>query len=457
MALRRFGCKPLWQYGAAFAIAFASGIILASLTTDESGVVLVATAGLALLSGSIYAPRWALMVGLLAVALPYAWSPTAGGGIVPPAAAVGAIWAIGGVIRVGARSPKELAAVVHPSLLDIAVLTFLVLPLFSAAVQGESISLFLYFAANAGAPYVGLRILVAGDAELCRVTIRALLTIGLGVAIAAVAEAIFGFNVSDIFSNPDLQQWNRVYERGGWPRVDASLGHPIALGAFLLFPLALWVTQADRRWVLTVPVILVSIGLSFSRGPWIGAAILMALLILALTSGRRRLLAIGLMVVIGAVFLLAVPTARELLLDSLGGDSVAGNNAELRADVIRSSFEQLSVLGDPLPQSQTGLLLPGNADIASFLALTVLRTGIVGLLAWTAIGILLGASMTEAMRRHDRDYLIVGAIMSVQFVLLIAMSMITNYQHFFWLGIALLASLQVAARRGPAKSYLSAR
>ena len=361
------------------------------------------------------------------------------------------------MIRIGAGSPRRLLSTLQPSGLDVAVLVFLCLPLVSAAVQGGSLSLFLYFAVNAGAPYVGLRLLLAASPELNRMTLQALLVIGLGVSVIGIGEAVLDFNVSSVFANVDLLQWDREYERGGLPRIDSSLGHPIALGAFLLFPLALWLTQSGRRWALTVPVVLVSLILTFSRGPWVGAALLMTVLILALTSGKQRLIAVGLLSAAAAVFLLVVPVARELLLDSFGGDSVAGDNAELRADVIRGSFEQISVLGNPLPQSQTGLLLPGNADVASFLALTVLRTGIVGLLSWAAIGVLIWAAFVGAIRRRERDFLVVSALMLVQFALLIGMSMITNYQHFFWLGLALLASVQAASRRAAAVGYPATR
>jgi hypothetical protein len=74
------------------------------------------------------------------------------------------------------------------------------------------------------------------------------------------------------------------------------------------------------------------------------------------------------------------------------------------------------------------------------LAGTIIRTGVVGLAELSLIALLAIHALLHARRSGDREYFAAASALTAQLVGLLAVTLITNYQFFFWALVAYVAT-----------------
>ena len=92
----------------------------------------------------------------------------------------------------------------------------------------------------------------------------------------------------------------------------------------------------------------------------------------------------------------------------------------------------------PLTDLQTAI--PDFPDVTSLLAGTIIQTGVVGLAELLLIVALAISALLEARRGTDRDYHAATVALTAQFAGLVGVTLITNYEFFFWALVAYVAT-----------------
>ena len=434
----------------AIGIAICAALLAGAALSIQATLVTAATliAAYAALSWSM--PRSAIVVGLALMAAPYTWSPSFSSITLAPALVVAAVW-IGVSLIQGTSSLRW-----HP--IDLAVATYVAAPAISALIVGRPYDLFFTTFVNVLVPYAAMRLFISReDRRPADFVAPAAIGIGCGVAGLALMEVVLGHNpTTGLLTNPDLVQWTDETTRAGFVRAQASFGHPIALGTFLLIPIGFAMAWPGRRFWWTLVVLLPALLFTFSRGPWIGLVVTFVLILATETAMRGRLLKVlGLVLTVGMAAWLIGPV-QEVIQQTFAPGTVEGGNAAYRSQLLEATFNNMTLVGTPVSQAETTYLLPGFVDLASNLALTALRTGILGLIAWFTIAALAVRSLVRSIRVHDAKLRAVSIVVITQCVVLVTVSLITNYQYWFWFAVALMVSYESASRRVSKKDMTEA-
>jgi hypothetical protein len=430
-------------------VPFPGDLLLACLTGLSLGVAVsvhpaLVTAVLAIGAFGVISwvrPKFAIGVGLALTALPYAWSPTIFSITVAPALVVTSVW-IGVSLLQGGRT-------FHLHRMDLAVAAFVVAPALSAYIVSYPYTQFWYTIGTVAIPYMGARLFLSSDSlDLTDVLPAVLVGVGCAVSLLAFFEVATGNNpATSILTNPDLSQWTEQISRAGVVRAQATFGHPIALGAFLLMPIGFAAAWPRRRLWWALPILLTALLLTFSRGPWIGLVVMLGVIFLTEASINRRYRGIGgLILLVGALAWLVGPV-HEVIQASFSPGTVEAGNASYRSQLIETAFHHLTLAGTPVSQSETAELVPGLQDLTSTLALTILRTGILGLAALVALTYCVVESVIRAARWGDARLRAIGVVLIGQLIVLLTVALITNYQYVFWMCVALLGAYETVGRR----------
>ena len=387
---------------------------------------------LAILGGVIIAiakPCLALAIGLTAMALPYTWGPQ-----IPHLG-------FGSGIVVGLLLLTAYAATLtrfRPSALDLAVLAFAWTPAAIAAFQGQSRDIALWIAPAIVFPYFGFRLLLsATDARRHFATV--IVAIGVIVSLIGIWEGLTGHN--PIVSAGRITYtgshysttWNVAEHRDGHLRALSTFGHPIAFGMFLVIPLAFALARRGAWNLAAASVILAAEALTFSRGAWIGCLVLVLLL-----AGRNRPRILAAATVIGAIAIFVGPV-NQILAESGSASTEAGQNTYYRAGLLSHAFHDANWFGHPFTDIQSAI--PGFVDVTSLVASTVIQTGFLGFVELAFIACLAIAALLAARRSADQDFQAATAALAAQFLGLSSVALITNYQFFFWVLVAYVATL----------------
>jgi hypothetical protein len=391
------------------------------------GVVLVPIAALR-------HPRAAVTIGVLVMALPYTWSPNvpkiggAFGTLVGLALAASAVI----VLRDFRMTAVDWFVLIYAlSLTPIAVL------------DGESFHLVTLLAPTTIFPYFGFRWFLHVTGSRAREMFPvAVIWAGILTSILGIIETIGGKNpilpAQTLNAAGTPQVWDVPLRRNGLLRADSTFGHPIAFGMFLLIPLAFAASRPGKRYLLATGIILAGELVTLSRGPWLGAAAVM----LILSRWNRKRIAAA--VAITAVAVFVIPPLHSLILQSGGTSSESGATAHYRIGLITGAFHHLTFFGHG--NADITVLIPGFADVTSWLAVNVLSRGVIGLVQLIVLVLLVGRLVLVARRDGSRDYLAAAAAVAGQLVGLLTVTLITSYEFFFWASLAYLVAVSEAAR-----------
>lgn len=286
-------------------------------------------------------------------------------------------------------------------------------------------------------PYVAFRLVIAAWPRIISKLSVALMMTGAALSVFAVYEELRGstpFATSGL-NNPLLAQWERNYPRAGGVRAQAMMGHPVALGSFLVIPLVF--AFAQRRWRLFA---LLALGeaLTLSRGPYI-AAIAALLLYSVLIKRVGRL---GILLTVIGVLALFVGPVRDSVTNSFQAGTSERVTADYRATLLSTAVESLTLWGKPTVRA-TELYGEGPArlsDVTSEFALISGQQGVPGLLIWIGFLAAFAYVVREARRRRDSLLLLLGVALVGEWIALLSVALITSFQEAFLLTLAMAAA-----------------
>jgi hypothetical protein len=372
-----------------------------------------------------------------ALLVPYTWSPTL---LRAPAPAIMLLALPGGFTAIVALALRGRAR--------LCVLDYLVAALFLSALLSEvatpssasilsSRTLSHNYVEVILLPYLAFRLILSAwpKAALSNLP-SALMITGAGLSLVAIVEELTHTNLfaHSSLNNPELTVWEQTFLRDSGVRADASMGHPIALGSFLIIPLVLAFGQ--RRWGLFALLALGEV-LTLSRGPYI--AVLAALLLCGILTHRvGRLL--GLIAVIAALAVLIGPV-RNSVTNTFQTGTKEQHSANYRSELIGTSLRSLTFWGKPTGETsalfaESEVKLP---DVTSELALIAGRQGVPGLTLWVMLLMAFVYVIREAKRRGDQLLLLLGVALVGEWITLLSVALITSYQYAFWLTVAMAA------------------
>lgn len=427
--------EETWIYAAAAsACYFAAGVYIGR-TGSLAPLVFIGAVGA--IAFAVTRPTLALAIGLTAMALPYTWGPDIGQLGFGSGIAVGLLLLI---------SYASTLTHFRPSALDIAVLVFALTPAGIAAFQGQPFHITNWLAPMIIFPYFGFRLLFHST-DAVRAFAPAIVAVGVIVALIGIWEGLTGHNPivaagTSTYSSIGhyVTTWNLAEYRGGHLRALSTFGHPIAFGMFLLIPLAFALARGGLWYLASAGVILIAEALTYSRGPWIGCLVVAVLLA---GRGRGRVITAVTTLIAGAAF---VEPVHRVLVESSSVSTQAGHNTYYRLGLVTNALHDVSLLGHPFTDLQSAI--PNYVDVTSLIAVTAIQTGLMGLLELALIACLTIAALVDARRRWDTDYRAATAALTAQLIGLTSVALITNYQFFFWVLVAYVATRRQMPTRG---------
>jgi hypothetical protein len=407
-------------------------------------IVLAIFAG-ALIAALIRWPGIGAYCVVLSVAIPYTWSRSAGSSVI-------AYPLLMALPLACASIPRLNTLKLRPGMLDWLVLAIVLDVGLSEALTGLGYSLLQHEVLNILIPFAGVRLFFTAYPQCLKQLPRAFLAVGaIAVAYAVCQEALGSDPAGKLapLYNPVLVRWTGVLSRGGELRAPSSFSQPIAFGSFLIVPAVF--AFAKRRWVM-LAIVLIGIGLTFSRGPYI--AVIVSLVLIAVLRGRLTRVGIVLALIVLAAS--QIGPVSHVISNSFTAGTLENQNANYRTKLLSTSLQNLSLVGTPIPQNETGNLLLGQGlpDLTSYLAVTVVRTGAIGLLLWLALVGYLGRLFLLARSLKDETLGMMTVAMIGLWFSLLSVSLITNFQYVVWILLGGLAAHVAAncrfAERAPA-------
>ena len=257
-------------------------------------------------------------------------------------------------------------------------------------------------------------------------------------------------------------------ERAGTLRALASTGQPIVLGYVLAVAISFFVFTRQlipNRTVWNLGLLLLTAGLiaSLSRGPWLGAAVMLVLFIATGPSPGRGFAKLALTCAVGLPLLLLTPLGDKFvdLLPFVG--AVDDFNVTYRQRLLQISFQlimqdflfgSIDYLASPAMQE----LMQGQGIIDvvnTYLGIT-LSSGVVGLSLFLGFFITIAAGIWRGMRRmqdvNDERYLLGRILLCTLLgilVIIFTVSSISFVPVVYWsvagLGVAYARMLATAS------------
>ncbi len=352
----------------------------------------------------------------------------------------------------------------RPVALDWVVGTYLLLPALSLVLNfGRGIGAAVGVLLSSALPYLVGRLLVS-SADRARLAAVATVTVAMVLSVFALVEHSSGQNPFFTFLRPTYQadEWAKSEYRLGSVRAEASFGHPIAFGLFLVIAvvlaLGLYLTSAGPQrllWLTGVGLTAVALTSTLSRGPMVAAAAA-AVLLVALGASRIDVRRLALLVVL-VLGLSATTSVLSTVSDLRNSSSSAGSreaaSAQYRFKILDVVLDpqQFSLLGKEadLEQGQSGVDASTSnrtslKSIDSQFALVYLAAGLLALLAYVAVVALLVA----AMARRGLDILSQAWAIGVAAVALdgLTVALLTQQGELWWFAVAIVAGVVQRAR-----------
>lgn len=455
--------EPLERRVGAAPIVVAIAVVCSFALSHQRSAVPVAVAGVAALA---YFARihtsWALLAATIAIAIvPVYWAREIGFGIATtPTLFVGIILA-----PVAIGSVRRWRVVPLDIIFGCLAATFVASGFLNFAI-GRGIAVGVL--TGMVLPFATFRILTVPGAHR-HVVACGIAAAGSVLAIVAMRERMGIPNPFFTLIEPGHQlMWARPQYRFGEVRAEGSFGHAIPFGLFLSLATILALSLAVRvrsslgQLILVAAAIVTAIGLIFtlSRGPI--AVLLFSLAAWTIFGGRSIGWAKALRAITVGAFVLLVSPAGSLLADlqsSASGSGEAATSARFRLDLFElvSDPRQFSLVGRAVDPSATGVSAAVSRRVGfesldnEFVRVYVIH-GLLGLAA--LIGVVI--STGQVALRRGLDILDRAWAMSTLGVALGlgAVALLTQQATFFWIGIAVTASVDQAARESPRKSEL---
>lgn len=431
--------------GALLVFAFASSGVLAMTL----GIAAVAAAMCAV--AATRAPAVALGVGVALVAVvPIYWSPDL------PGTQIG-VYPVSIVAAVLSLTALRAETRVKLGLLDRLVAMFLVFRVVSLLLNAPNpTGPLLDTVLTIAAPYVVVRVL-GQRPDAARGA-------AVGVVVAGVIAAAVAIRETSGVANPYFERFTsghqhafhaRADTRFGQLRPEASFGHALALGMFLVFAavLALALAWTARRLlarsaaVASALLILWALVQTLVRGPLL--MLVFAILVLLASEVRRGRWMPILTVVAVAIALASIGAFGTVaaLREASFQDQSVRESGEYRLEIweVVKDPGNFSWFGREVVDEERGLTqaIGESVGLKSFdnaYALLYIGFGAAAVLVFTFIGLTVARS---ALRRDlsliDRAWV---AVVFAAFVNVMTVDLLTQFAHIFWMAIGLIAAAQ---------------
>lgn len=277
-------------------------------------------------------------------------------------------------------------------------------------------------------------------------------------------------------------QFGNYLTRGdGIVRAQGTIGQPIPFGYVMAVAVGLYlflqrsVGSPVTWWGLGLCVLLAGLVASISRGPWVGAVVMLLVFLATSPSPAKRLLQIGLLGIVVFSVLLTTPYGDKIvaLLPFIGSDTEADGTVSYRQRLLAIGIEvilQNPFFGayDYFLSSEMQDLKQGNGMIDlvnSYLAIG-LSSGLVGLSLFTGFFIAVAIGIFKGMRKlpdksselHVLGQALLATLAGIM-VIIFTTSSITVIPVIYWavggLGVAYVRLLTLA--NAPAKTPETAK
>jgi hypothetical protein len=259
-----------------------------------------------------------------------------------------------------------------------------------------------------------------------------------GAAVLGIIEFATGFNpFSGIMpGNGFWHTWHELQPRAGFVRAEGAFGHSIAFAGALAMSSVFVIVTRWPAWVrlACLTVVIIAVGLTFSRIGMITLVITLVLAVLLLGRWITRSMRLAVAVVLVVAAAVALPLLGDVFTEA--GEE-AGGSAEYRSDLV-TLIRDLRPLGittswTVLPTGET--YYGSFQSIDSELVLTGLRFGILPLLVLLG---LIGACILSLFRGRATPAAVAVAAQVPAFG---AVALITQYGYLVWFlaGIAVTA------------------
>jgi hypothetical protein len=266
--------------------------------------------------------------------------------------------------------------------------------------------------------------------------------------------------------------------RGGLLRAQASAGHPLALGYLLAIGIGFWLYLQARvklMWKLTVGLLLWSaLFASYSRGPWLGAVLIVLAFAASSPGAARRLFKVVGIAMLVALAVLVSPLGERIVkvIPFFGGTTDIGS-VTYREQLAERSWlliQQHPWFGDSFAYFKMQDLRQGQGiiDLVNAYAQVALFYGFIGLslfLSFILLALWRAYSTSRYVAPVDADLAHLGSSLSAcilgTIVMLFGSSFILGYEKMFYVLAGLAAGYAALVRstdRRPVRNLnLSAR
>lgn len=228
--------------------------------------------------------------------------------------------------------------------------------------------------------------------------------------------------------------------RGEFFRAQVTAGHSITLGYLFSIALGFWLYLRSRlaprsMTLLGLVGLVVGLGVTFARGPWLGAAVLVVVFLALGPNGGSRLLKLGLAAIVGIGVALMTPLGPKIIdyVPFLG--SAGEETLDYRARLAEQSWNLIQAnpfFGNPYYMMYMEDLRQGQGiiDMVNSYAGIALSVGLVGLafflafllnVAWTA------ATTARRTVAYDPDFALVGASLVACLICTLAVIATTSF------------------------------
>lgn len=309
-----------------------------------------------------------------------------------------------------------------------------------------------------GLLYLTFRIIARTD-SLLRVVTLTTYTVGVLLAIAAVYERVNEQNIFLEIATPGYQaeQWAELFIRFGEVRSATSFGHPIPLGLFFavcaILGAALYATTSGKaRFVVLATEVVLVAGLwaTLTRGP-LAVAAGGYLLYLIGTREAQRARQLCTAAALGILVYFFTPFGEQisnLWTNTFGQstDRLTGSSTDYRGSLFDAfgysqNYSAFGISRGNLFDQTSAVGVRGSVDNEYLLRL--LQYGTTGLLLF--IGIVF-AVIAIAVRESDpirRAWAVSTAAVAI---CLSTVALLLQQTDFFWIGVAIVAAGQAAAK-----------
>lgn len=339
--------------------------------------------------------------------------------------------------------------------LDVCVLTFVGLRTLSYVLNFEgAFGLTVSLGLIVLLPYSVFRVLLLLPGAL-RAASWGVAGAAVPLALVALRERTGTPNPFFTWVTPDYQadEWAKVTSRLSGARVEASFGHPIAFGMYLALVFLLLVAlalTAHRGWAragcfVAMPLVLVALVMTLSRGPILMVLVALPLFMLSQASrlDPRRVRAVLLSsVALGLVIVQNSGTLAQLREDSSGASTTA-SSARFRLEILEIVRDpaQFSLLGQAsdadVGVTQAVYSRVGVVSVDNAYALLYLSSGALVVVAFVAVAILVWrTAAARGLEVLQRAWAVSVAVATLN---LLTVNLLTNYADLFWIGVAVVA------------------